>query len=391
MKLSVALNNFFTFALAFVIVITAAGVFSLVGKNLLQIQLVTAATQQSGDIDLRAGHIGEFGYIAPLPQGDSIQISHLPEINQKIPAVSAPARTKAPQKANNRPWIRVGLYDAGEEKVVASVNSSSKIVLADGSEIKKVAKDKKISIRYNRFSGKYIIKRGLWRKSVDQFVRIVPEYSNKVITIHSYENRPTWNTDYNDNQFLGMLEMQYASSTDKVWMINELGIENYVKGVSEAGDINDIAYLKTLYTAARSYVNYHYLHPTKHADEPYLVDTTANDQVYRGYGFTQRAPNIAAAVDATRGKIIHYNGVPVVTPYFSQTDGRTRAWSEVWSGDYPYLNSVNDPCCTDEELLGHGVGLSAKGARYFAEEKDWGWKKILKYYYQGITLNKLWN
>ena len=32
------------------------------------------------------------------------------------------------------------------------------------------------------------------------------------------------------------------------------------------------------------------------------VDTTANDQVYRGYGFTKRAPNIAAAVEAAAGR-----------------------------------------------------------------------------------------
>ncbi len=213
---------------------------------------------------------------------------------------------------------------------------------------------------------------------------------NKVITLTNYDNPSTWNSEYNDNAFYGVIELQYAPATDKTWVVNELAIENYVKGIAEAGNLNDKAYLKALMTAARTYVYYHYLYPTKHADEPYLVDTTANDQVYRGKNYSDRAPNIVSAVEETRGRIVHYQGEPVVTPYFSRSDGRTRAWSEVWYGEKEYLISVNDPGCEGEELLGHGVGMSATGARWFAEEKDWGWKRILKHYYTGVHLKRLW-
>jgi peptidoglycan hydrolase-like amidase len=76
-----------------------------------------------------------------------------------------------------------------------------------------------------------------------------------------------------------------------------------------------------------------------------------------------------------------------VTPYFSSSDGRTRSWSEVWNGDYPWLVSVPDPCCTTHTLLGHGVGMSGDGAVYFADN-GWGYKKILKYYYTGVEVEK---
>jgi stage II sporulation protein D len=39
---------------------------------------------------------------------------------------------------------------------------------------------------------------------------------------------------------------------------------------------------------------------------------------------------------------------------------------------------------------GHGVGMSQNGVKTMAE-KGYGWKKILKHYYQGITLKKVGN
>ena len=241
-----------------------------------------------------------------------------------------------------------------------------------------------ITLSYDATTALYTAATAEWSEtSVDPRV-VDPIKKNKVATITNYSNPPDWDTALNDNQFYGSIELNDG------WVVNELGIENYVQGVAEAGNENEPAYLKALYTAARTYVYFLYLYPTKHAGEPYLVDTTANDQVYRGYGFTNRAPNISAAVVATAGMIVHYNDEPVVTPYFSQSDGRTRAWSEVWNGDYPYLQSVDDPCCVDDSLLGHGVGMSAKGARYFAEREYWHWREILQYYYQGVELKQMW-
>jgi stage II sporulation protein D len=184
--------------------------------------------------------------------------------------------------------------------------------------------------------------------------------------------------------------LHYAASTDKAWVINQLGIERYVAGVAEAGNDYLPEYLKSLYTAVRSYVYSHYLHPTKHAPEHYLVDATANDQVYRGRGFTMRAPNVLAAAQATTGQIVMYNNEPVVTPYFSESDGTTRAWADVWYGEKAYLQAVPDPCCTGKPLLGHGVGMSATGARYFAETEGWTAEQILQYYYQGIAIEQVW-
>lgn len=293
-------------------------------------------------------------------------------------------------RQQRRPKIRVGLYSSDDPVTVTIARQSQIMAGAEKTIVQTIPAEQAIMLSFDRAAQTYTVSSGDWSFTTSAYVKIQPRRAHTVATIASYSHPPAWDTTLNDNQFFGAIELHYAAATDTIWVINELGIENYVTGVAEAGNDNSPAYLKALYTAARTYGYYLYLHPTKHAAENYIVDTTPNDQVYRGYGFTQRAPNVAAAVQATVGVIVHYGGEPVVTPYFSQSDGRTRAWSEVWSGDYPYLQSVADPGCSGDSLLGHGVGLSAKGARYFVNEDDWHWRQILTYYYQGITLKQLW-
>lgn len=384
-------------AIVGIAIIVGIGVFSLTKKNLvymIQVMDATSANTQAVVMpqqQIRNGYVGEFGLAPAIP--NQINALHLPivQIQNAVqsPAAGSPPALSAPAVAATRPFIRVGLFTT-EDVVKVKTTLRSQIITTDGTAHYTIKKNSLIKLQYDRDTGEYTVRNGSWKFTTDLPVRVVPVKPGSIATITNYENRPTWDLTLNDNEFYGVVELQYASATDSIWVINELGVENYLQGIGEAGNENDLDYLKALLTAARSYVYYHYLHPTKHADEPYLVDATPNDQVYLGYGFTKRAPNIVEAVQQTRGRIVEYNNEPVVTPYFSRSDGRTRSWSEVWAGEQPHLVSVTDPCCSNETLLGHGVGMSAEGARYFAEDYDWGWKKILKYYYTGVTVKELW-
>lgn len=219
-------------------------------------------------------------------------------------------------------------------------------------------------------------------------VQVTPKKLRKRVQALTYENRPLWDPTINDNIFYGSLEVVYSTQSSALLLVNQIPLEKYVRGIAEAGNDNDADYLEALMTAARTYAWYNIQHPTKHAGEPYILDATAGDQVYRGAGFSDRAPNIVAAQIATKRQTITYEGETIVAPFFSHSDGRTRAWSEVWSGDYAWAQSVADPCCTGyTELSGHGVGLSAEGARYFADQ-GWDWQTILKYYYTGVEIEE---
>jgi len=161
--------------------------------------------------------------------------------------------------------------------------------------------------------------------------------------------------------------------------------------LAETSNGSPFEYQKALITAARTYAMYHYNRGTKHAAEYYIVDATY-DQVYRGYGSQLKQTQVGEAVEATKGQVVTYNGEVVVTPYFSHSDGRTRNWTEVWGGSAkPWCVSVKEPDNYDKTTLwGHGVGLSAHGALHLAYYYNYTYDNILKYYYTGIEIKKIY-
>jgi stage II sporulation protein D len=153
---------------------------------------------------------------------------------------------------------------------------------------------------------------------------------------------------------------------------------------------NPIEYHKALAIAARTYAQYNINIGGKHPAGYFHLNASAYDQVYRGYNSEIRLPNFVKAVEETRGLAVVYNGDIVVTPYFSQSDGRTRAWEEVWFGSgKPWLVSRPDPNCAGMSLFGHGVGLSARGARGMALAGSTS-EQILKHYYAGVGLKTIY-
>lgn len=209
-----------------------------------------------------------------------------------------------------------------------------------------------------------------------------------IFEITSYTHRPGWSSSINDNTFRAGLEVRYAGATDKLWVINELTLEQYLKGLAETSNNSPYEYQKALIIAARTYALYHINRSTKYASEQFTIRATDADQVYRGYGAEQRLPNVSRAGAETRGAIVTHNGDLAITPYYSQSDGRTRNWEEVWGGGpKPWLVGKPDPCCTGLKMLGHGVGMSARGALLMAIEGK-GYEEILKYYYTGIEIRR---
>lgn len=216
-----------------------------------------------------------------------------------------------------------------------------------------------------------------------------PTQDNDLIfEITSYQNRPGWTTAINDNKVRNRVEVRYAPKTDRLWLINELTFESYLKGIAETSNNSAQEFQKTLIVAARTFGKYHIERGTKHAGDNVTVFATDADQIYRGYNAEIRLPNVTKAVDDTRGVMVFYNNSLAITPYYSQSDGRTRSWSEVWGGDpKPWLIGKDDPCCKNLPMLGHGVGMSARGAVQMALEGK-TFEEILKYYYTGIELRK---
>lgn len=283
------------------------------------------------------------------------------------------------------PVMRVLIGEAG---AVNTFTANGTVVIEDAAHLQYHVGQANDVVSISYAAGVYTATMNGKTVTATEPLRVTPAKYRSEITVKSYENRPEWNRELNDNVFYGSVEVVWSEQSQKLLLVNELGIEKYVRGIAEASNSNHPEYLRSLLTASRTYALFNIMNPTKHKGEPYILDATANDQVYRGAGFSLRAPNVMTAQQETARQVITSNGTPIIAPYFSQSDGRTRAWKEVWKGEYSWAQSVEDPCCTDRELKGHGVGMSAAGARYFAEQQGWTWQQIVQYYYTDVVIEE---
>lgn len=129
------------------------------------------------------------------------------------------------------------------------------------------------------------------------------------------------------------------ASGNNLTVINYVGLEDYVKGVLPYEISADwpAEAQKAQAVCARSFA----LGTHKHTNDGYDLCNTTNCQVYLGANLATAASN--AAVDATRGEYLTYNGELVIGYFFSSDGGATEDAVNVWGGDYPYLQGKEDP------------------------------------------------
>lgn len=283
------------------------------------------------------------------------------------------------------PTMRIGLFYT-TDPIIIKASSGFKIKDQNGNTLESVSANQPVNFTYNFTQKTYNFN----ATSTASYLRLVPDTANGVMEIVSFESRPAWNTSLNDNKFLGILEIRYAAKTSRLWVINELAMENYLKGLAESSNNSPMEYQKALIIAARTYAMHHYQRQTKHADENFILDSKY-DQVYKGYGSQIRLTQVSDAVDATKGLVVTYDGKVAITPYFSYSDGRTRSWSEVWGGDVAWCQGVKEPDgYTKTTMYGHGVGMSAYGAILLADDYGYTYEQILKYYFTGIEVENVY-
>lgn len=190
------------------------------------------------------------------------------------------------------------------------------------------------------------------------------------------------------NRYRGALEMRVNDRKNGVWAINEIRTEDYLRGLAETTDASPAEFMKALAVAARTYVLYHLSLGGRQPHNGFTITNTANDQLYAGYDYETRTPDLQQQIKATRGVLVTFEGKPIAALYFSQSDGRTRSGEEVWrSKRFPYLQAKKDPY-GGKKLIGHGTGLSARGAIGFARNDNWNFRKILTYYYSEVKLER---
>jgi stage II sporulation protein D len=132
--------------------------------------------------------------------------------------------------------------------------------------------------------------------------------------------------------------LQVTKVDGRLWVINVLDIESYLKGVvpCEIGGVSEkqMEAAKAQAVAARTYA---LSHIGQYADLGFDLYATVQDQVYKGIGCER---------DITAGEALFYGSVPVEAKYHSTCGGRTADFSDAWSGlAPPYLRSVQCNYC----------------------------------------------
>lgn len=248
-----------------------------------------------------------------------------------------------------------------------------------------------------------------------EYYRVVPK-GNTILEIPNWKHYPAWTDEINDNKFRGILEIRklndpstlrqaQGSGQGKLVVINELPLEDYLRGIAEPLSTDPEEKVLLLAVLARSYAMY-YTDPEhrKFPGQPYDgSDDPAEFQKYLGYNYELRG-NMPEAVEETKGLVITHNGKVVKTPYFTSSGGRTKTAAEArWNvDDFLFTKSVSDPwsCGLTSKVIdstfscpenakGHGVGVSGMGAAGLAREGK-TFREILDYFFDDVEIEKLY-
>ncbi|MBD3311347.1 MAG: hypothetical protein GF349_02515 [Candidatus Magasanikbacteria bacterium] len=306
------------------------------------------------------------------------------------------AKAKEP-RLSKEPRIRVGLWKPEDPVLMRSIEDDYYVYA--GSELKGVLKSPNLgTLSYENGKYKFVSKDVSF--SSDQYIRLSPVHDeHAVFVLINLTRKIAWKGAINFNKYRGAMEYRYTQDGSTLYVINDLLFEDYVAGIAETSNYAHIEYIKALLTAARTYAYYVKEYSGKHDARNFDVVGHTGDQLYLGVISEEDLPNVKRAAEATAGYMVTYDtdnnpdteSDVVITPYYGNSDGRTRSWTEVWGGTpKPWLVSVKAEYDYGRAMFGHGVGISQRDAAYRAEEEELDWQGLLKYYYTGVEVERVY-
>ena len=165
----------------------------------------------------------------------------------------------------------------------------------------------------------------------EEKVKVMPgEASGKVGTVQ-----------YKGKKYRGSMIMQSLAGSN-ITLINELPFDQYLYSVipSEMPAAWHLEALKAQAVAARSYA---LVTIGRHTDQGFDLCSTEHCQAYKG--LEQEKESSTQAVNATKGKILLYNGKPISAFFHSSSGGHTEDSENVWGTKTDYIRGVEDKYC----------------------------------------------
>ena len=188
-----------------------------------------------------------------------------------------------------------------------------------------------------------------------------PALFTTAMSLVAWPGSPSAWLEVDETPYRGIIEIQ-VNASNRFTIINELNLEDYLKGVVPA-ELSPAVYpqveaIKAQAVAARTYAE---KHRGQFDAEGFDICDTPACQVYGGAGVEQPMSN--EAVDATHGQLLTYDGNLVDALYTSTCGGRTEDVQNVFNGPaHPYL--VSRPCYVEAQP----VELESRAARPLSPE-----------------------
>ena len=148
----------------------------------------------------------------------------------------------------------------------------------------------------------------------------------------------TCSLQYKAKKYRGSITLQSLTESD-ITIINELPFDQYLYSVvpSEMPYSWHTEALKAQAVAAR---NYAIVTMGRHTAHGFDLCSTEHCQAYNGVA--QENSRTTEAINATKGKILTYDGKLVTTYFHSSSGGHTEDIENIWGGSLPYIKGVED-------------------------------------------------
>ena len=217
-----------------------------------------------------------------------------------------------------------------------------------------------------------------WKDNVYQELTFRPQEDGASFTLHGVTIGQKFHWERQESQtFSGILKL--VVDEDKIVAINILPVEDYLTSVisSEMKSSCSLEFLKAAAVISRSWLYAQMQRRQERAGQPApfftfvkgegesirwydredhtIFDVCADDHCQRYQGITRASnPQVAEAVNATRGQVLMYDGKVCDTRFGKCCGGQTNEYQYCWENiEVPYLRSVKDPYCntSDKKIL----------------------------------------
>lgn len=159
------------------------------------------------------------------------------------------------------------------------------------------------------------------------------EYSDAIFSPKNYGTETLFSLTKGSETNMYMGTLNFKASSGKVYAVNSLPIEDYLKGVVgyEMSPSYPLEALKAQAVAARTYA-------LRYGGK--TINDTTTYQVY--YGYNPKHTRVIDAIQQTRGQVLTYGNSLVDALYSASHGGYSEASQNVWSSAFPYLISKED-------------------------------------------------